>query len=741
MDLSIDKDTGCGFCQAFVTALRDTYTNVVRPGIPAELGKMDKFGWTFRDKIPHLPALARSANTGCSWCELLSNGIKIPPGTRFDNDTEDQDITITFHGSEAASNKTSGALGNIRLLAMYMTAPSDGSFAPCWGGGPCCGYLRVVDTDDFAPLSEGNSQKIRAAIGFCANGHTSCPLSDPTANPLRLLNITSDDNIKLENTATEKHTYAALSYCWGSSKSIEAAKTTQHNLEERTSRGLPLSSLPATLRDAVLVARSIGIDYLWIDALCIVQDCHKEWAAEAQKMMQYYGIALVTIVPIYSQSAGSGMRLGKNLPFVRRFAGPWNADFGSDLVLSPKIRGAPSPDDVIYSSVWDKRGWTYQEKLNSARVLYVFNHHLRLECRDGSWDTLSGWTATPNTSWRFIPIGGVSADSPTTERRKGPDNDGWTELVDRYTMRQLTNRRDRWLAFSGIVEGFSQATGRQVVAGLRKEWLLEDTVSWRSPDPWPPLHPDLRNSAVRDQQSLLNKSSTFPFRHAACNTMVCERTEQHDASECGNDHFPSWSWLSGEWSNHKQGVEFGWASILEPEKEPRAKLLAILNDNGDPSFTKLQVSGPVLHTDAILAIVSHARDHSLTIDPNCRPRIVFLDEAYDDKYACSCQPEHESLDCEAINIIASLSPAPSALLIGQSDFDIIPTHAFDSPKPEPPPLHWHFLLLQPLGQTPAALIEDPEFRRIGTMHVPGDHLDEGIERELRNQEPQTLVLV
>lgn len=86
---------------------------------------------------------------------------------------------------------------------------------------------------------------------------------------------------------------------------MEAAKTVRANLSKRLK---PFAlDLRATLRDAVILARSLGVRYIWIDALCIVQDCKEERRIEAGKMMSYYGNAYIAIVPTASSAADTGM--------------------------------------------------------------------------------------------------------------------------------------------------------------------------------------------------------------------------------------------------------------------------------------------------------------------------------------------------------------------------------------------------------------------------------------------------
>ena len=61
--------------------------------------------------------------------------------------------------------------------------------------------------------------------------------------------------------------YVALSYCWdGPQKSTTIASS------EANIKCILMQSLPQTLQDAVIVTRSLGYDYLWANAFCIIQD-------------------------------------------------------------------------------------------------------------------------------------------------------------------------------------------------------------------------------------------------------------------------------------------------------------------------------------------------------------------------------------------------------------------------------------------------------------------------------------
>jgi hypothetical protein len=74
--------------------------------------------------------------------------------------------------------------------------------------------------------------------------------------------------------------YAALSHCWGGS--LKKGFTTSNI--DTFSRRIQLSSLPPTFRGAVSMARSLGLQFLWIDAMCIIQDARADWAIESEDM-------------------------------------------------------------------------------------------------------------------------------------------------------------------------------------------------------------------------------------------------------------------------------------------------------------------------------------------------------------------------------------------------------------------------------------------------------------------------
>ncbi|KAK3302752.1 heterokaryon incompatibility protein-domain-containing protein [Chaetomium strumarium] len=110
-----------------------------------------------------------------------------------------------------------------------------------------------------------------------------------TKLPTRVLDLQSlgndqDSDLRLFETKGISGRYATLSYCWGG---YQGCRTLKANLEERCAR-IRYSELPALFQQAITVTRGLRIRYLWIDALCIVQDDAEDWKYEAARMADVY---------------------------------------------------------------------------------------------------------------------------------------------------------------------------------------------------------------------------------------------------------------------------------------------------------------------------------------------------------------------------------------------------------------------------------------------------------------------
>lgn len=169
--------------------------------------------------------------------------------------------------------------------------------------------------------------------------------------------------------------WVALSYCWGGDSKFTLRSDTFQGLKD----GLLLEDWPATLRDAIKITRSLGLQYIWIDALCIMQDSASDWQAEAARMQDVYSGAAVTIIASESPSTGAGIYAPRApstyTPCPLKFAS--KNEKQTTVWLRPSIRNAV---DASYTDPVQSRGWTLQEGLLAPRTLSFHKDQMVWEC-------------------------------------------------------------------------------------------------------------------------------------------------------------------------------------------------------------------------------------------------------------------------------------------------------------------------------------------------------------------------
>ncbi|KAF2127587.1 HET-domain-containing protein [Dothidotthia symphoricarpi CBS 119687] len=208
----------------------------------------------------------------------------------------------------------------------------------------------------------------------CIHQHGgSCTLPVDAALPSRLIHIptASSELLRLCNTKDKRGQYVALSYCWGKGNTFH---TTMSTLQDRLI-GFSIDSLPKTLRDAVYIARRMGFEWIWVDALCILQGDIEDWNRESALMASVYGNAAFTISADLATDTDHGIlgprdillshRFGKQHDFCLQFD---DTEFGKEIVPRTPL---------------STRGWAYQERLLSPRILHYFSREIVWECNTG----------------------------------------------------------------------------------------------------------------------------------------------------------------------------------------------------------------------------------------------------------------------------------------------------------------------------------------------------------------------
>jgi hypothetical protein len=97
----------------------------------------------------------------------------------------------------------------------------------------------------------------------------------------------------------------ALSYVWPKTDNPFKAQekhfqTNREDLavmdDETAYFDVPVEQLPKTIQDALHITRTIGERYLWVDALCIVQDDKIDVQRTVHKMDEIYRAASLTVI-------------------------------------------------------------------------------------------------------------------------------------------------------------------------------------------------------------------------------------------------------------------------------------------------------------------------------------------------------------------------------------------------------------------------------------------------------------
>lgn len=273
--------------------------------------------------------------------------------------------------------------------------------------------------------------------------------------------------------------YVALSHCWGTARFLS---TTCATLKDRES-GIDILDLPANFRDAVIAIRALELRYIWIDSLCIIQDDKDDWRKESQRMANVYSSAHITIVPVSAVSAHDGFLHQRKHGSCQIRIQPTDSlsTFKFDHFYADTSSSVMQTDD-IKDSIWDHRGWTFQERLLSKRLLYFTANQLYFECHGSCWmennTSPNLLRMIGNQPWQGVStfIAKVYSDSEAAI----PD-EWYIDWLEQYTQRQLTHACDRLPALEGLASVIGQSVSDLYIHGLWAKDLARGLI-WRLKD-------------------------------------------------------------------------------------------------------------------------------------------------------------------------------------------------------------------------------------------------------------------
>lgn len=167
--------------------------------------------------------------------------------------------------------------------------------------------------------------------------------------------------------------YLTLSHRWASTHVVTLKSSNIDSFKQR----IPLESLSSTFLDAIKVTRALGVRYLWIDSLCIIQDSLVDWQAESAEIGNIYRNYVCNIAATGSSENGNSLFRERNTHWVTPSKVRIQYE-GHDKIYSASLRDLWGK--WISRSMLNRRGWVLQERLLSPRTLY-FASQLFWECR------------------------------------------------------------------------------------------------------------------------------------------------------------------------------------------------------------------------------------------------------------------------------------------------------------------------------------------------------------------------
>ncbi|KAG9190042.1 hypothetical protein G6011_08130 [Alternaria panax] len=405
------------------------------------------------------------------------------------------------------------------------------------------------DSSTFNEITNLPLGLIRPWIKTCASDHECCQPN--AANKLDMSLYLID---VIEECVTfmpvAKVVYMALSYVWGS---VECTSLTLGSIEvlqkpQSLSSGSKVATIPRTIRDAMRLTADLGLRYLWVDCLCLVQD-NPKISSYLNRMHLIYANAFLTTVVANKDNANGGITGYEDHSAGRLL--PGDVINYPNHVLGMVIPRPDNPDPLP----WCSRGWTLQEGFFSRRVL-VISDTICLKCASGVVEEGAdfGFERKHNLSKSIRPVLSSICQSPPDLylmeecSQLNSDYDRWkmySEVVETFAARRFSYERDVVKAFSGIISFFTRPYNCR--DPLNAELLyghpvrfLGNSLLWFSPE------------------FTLRKRNILPRRD-------------------GSPTIPSWSWMAWQhgarsglsdhfkWAERDRPVDLGISTVIHAQ--------------------------------------------------------------------------------------------------------------------------------------------------------------------------------
>jgi hypothetical protein len=339
------------------------------------------------------------------------------------------------------------------------------------------GSIRAEELQHVFPVKTASDQ-CREFLDNCEQNHADCFMAvdlDSPANALDMILIDVKRACLVEARPTFR--YLTLSYVWG--KPWQSL-TTKHDFSKRQIPGsLTRTVINQVVKDAMELVRAIGETYLWVDTLCIIQDDEDFKARQIAAMDIIYSRGIACICAI------SGTNSDAPLPGVRPGTAPPQHEAADDKVALVMVRGEGTLQEQLEDSVYDTRGWCFQERHLSRRCMYFADRAVFFTCQTDRMSKVEPKAEpTPTLSGRLIAPLHFLGDTFTFHQSTPQEQQRlfqyvYGELVENYTKRNFTRSSDIIIAFTGIINRLNSYMDWNFVCGMPTKFL-EFSLLWIS---------------------------------------------------------------------------------------------------------------------------------------------------------------------------------------------------------------------------------------------------------------------
>ncbi|KAI0406318.1 HET-domain-containing protein [Xylaria palmicola] len=497
--MSLEDYHSCDFCSDYIIDVNGTlYNGKINP-------KSSAANEIFLLSNKHLSDVRRSASADCDFCKwLIAQWILCDPDT-YHHLLGREDTVLLYATTYSQYLLDRFPIDEIPFFGLWNGQDLETS------GAPRCLIRTNAPIDVFTPEGDAADQFIcnrpinprigspkscaraRSWLQTCVESHSSCPKPSHTFMPKRVLHISSDDSCTTYAVRISVNEppapYVALSYCWGGDQPY---KTTKARIESGQ-LDLTWERIPKTIQDAVKSTLSLGVEYLWIDAFCIIQDDDSDFTLQMAEVPTIYARSIITIGASRAATASQGFLDEINLAddttlAVRLHFQCPSGKFGSIFITCiPKSR---LQEPIRH------RAWTMQEFYLPVRLLQFESYQLRWHCSNSDMQIgfaeqafTDGWKRGNNPNdereepaWSFPYTKNFFAEyakmgMPTAERHNIALSH-WHSFIPTYTSRSLTFAKDRPWAASGTAEAWATITQDDYLAGHWRK-SLPSGLLWR----------------------------------------------------------------------------------------------------------------------------------------------------------------------------------------------------------------------------------------------------------------------